>query len=216
MKWFLSLYVILMPAVVDAQTSFINGLSHDGVSITADLPGNQHIRNIGSKIDDAGMCVFSSIEMAALHAGLEQMRGWRDWCAARYPGGGWPEKVDRCLADWFKAKNIAPIPYLNADGLNSAKVAEILDLCDKTGRMACSTYGYSPRYGQRIQHMVCFPAFKDKYGVVLDNNFPGETAYEWVQRKELVRRSIYPNPSAWIFVWLHQGPPPSPRNLRSK
>jgi hypothetical protein len=54
--------------------------------------------------------------------------------------------------------------------------------------------------------------FKADYGVVLDNNFPGEDRYEWVTRPELIRRTIYPNRSAWVFVWLHQGPPPSPKN----
>ena len=82
-----------------AQTSFINGITHGKESITCDLPGSQHIKNIGSKVDGSGMCVFTSIEMAALHAGLEQMRGFRNWVAEKYAGGGWPDKVDKLLAD---------------------------------------------------------------------------------------------------------------------
>ncbi len=191
------------------QNSFINGLTHEGFDITADLPGSQQIRNIGSKRDGAGMCVFSSIEMAALHAGLEQMRGWRNWCAAKYDGGGWPEKVDQTLAAWFKEKALSPIPYVQYQGKEPGKV---LDLIDKTGRMACITYGYSPRYGGPIQHMTCCVMFRGKYGVVLDNNFPGEDRYEWCLRTELLRRTIYPNTSAWVFAWLPPGPPPSPRN----
>lgn len=211
----IAILLLLFPVTVGAATpskSFINGLTNDGVNITCDLPAAQQMKNIGSKLDDAGMCVFTAIEMAARYAGLEQMRGWRDWCAAKYDGGGWPDKVDQCLADWFKEKGLAPIPYLNAQGLDKTKVRELLSLCNKTRRFASFTYGYSPRYGQYIQHMSNVVMFSDKYGVVLDNNFIGENKYEWVQTDELVRRAIVPNKSAWIFVWLHQGPPPSPRN----
>jgi hypothetical protein len=195
-----------------SQTSFINGLSHNGENITCDLPGSQQFKNIGSKLGDhAGMCVFTSIEMAALHAGLEQMRGWRDWCAANYTGGGWPERVDELLDAWFKHKNLNPIPYIQYEGKNPET---ILDLCEKTGRMAGITYGYSPRYGGPIQHMTDCVMFKSDYGVVLDNNFIGEDRYEWVTRKELIRRTIYPNRTAWVFVWLSPGPPPSPKNKK--
>ena len=202
-----ALSVPLLPGF--GQSSFINGLTHGNETITCDLPGSQHIQNIGSKINGAGMCVFSSIEMAALYSGLEQMRGWRNWCATSMPGGGWPERVDDYLAKWWKAKNLVPIPYIQYEGKNPETV---LDLCDKTGRMAGITYGYSPRYGTSIQHMSNAVMFKSDYGVVLDNNFTGEDRYEWVARKELIRRTIYPNKSAWVFVWLHQGPPPSPHN----
>lgn len=207
------LILLLCNIAASAQESFINGISHGNETITCDLPGSQHIKNIGSKKDRAGMCVFSAVEMAALYSGLEQMRGWRDWCANKYDGGAWPEKIDRCLAAYFKEKNITPISYMQYEGKNPEKV---LDLCEKTGRMAGITYGYSPRYGQSIQHMTNAVMFRDDYGVVLDNNFPGEDRYEWVTRKELIRRTIYPNRSAWVFVWLPPGPPPSPKNKAVK
>lgn len=211
MRCFWVLLALSVPTLGFSQSSFINGLTHNGETITCDLPGSQHIQNIGSKVNGAGMCVFSSIEMAALYSGLEQMRGWRNWCATSMKGGGWPERVDDYLAKWFTAKNLAPIPYIQYEGKNPEAV---LDLCDKTGRMAGITYGYSPRYGTSIQHMTNAVMFKGDFGVVLDNNFPGEDRYEWVARKELIRRTIYPNNSAWVFVWLHQGPPPSPRNKK--
>lgn len=191
------------------QKSFINGITHDSESLTCDLPGSQQMANVGSKRDGAGMCVFTSIEMSARFAGLEQMRGFRDWVATNYRGGGWPDKVDECLNAWFVAKKITPIKYIQYEGKNPS---EILDICDRTGRMANVTYGYSPRYGGPIQHMVNCVMFRSDYGVILDNNFPGEDRYEWVQRDELARRTIYPNKTAWIFVWLPPGPPPSPKN----
>lgn len=206
------LLAMVVAPFVTAQSSFINGVTHDGVSLAADLPGSQQFKNIGSKVDGAGMCVTSSIEMAALWAGLEQMRGFRNWCA-QYPGGGYPQKVDQLLAKYFKQKNITPIPYLQYEGRSPQA---LLSLISKTGRMACFTYGYSPRYSGRIAHMVCGPLYGDKYAVVLDNNFPGENKYEWMTPAELVKRINYPSGSGWVFVWLPPSPPPSPRNKGTK
>lgn len=212
------LLMIAEPAY--AQKSFINGIVHGNDTITVDLPGSQQFQNIGSKIpsgpkrDHLGMCVFSAIEMSALACGLEQMRGWRNWCAEKYEGGGWPEKVDLCLRDWFTAKGIPPIPYIQYEGKDPAS---FMALCEKTRRPFGMTYGYSPRYGGRsIQHMVTGVMFRNNYGVVLDNNFPGEDRYEWVERDEFIRRTIYPNKSAWLFAWLPPAPPLSPRNPSTK
>lgn len=221
-RMFLCLSVLVLSQAGHAENSFINGLTHNGESITCDLPGSQHIRNIGSKVptidrrghkEYAGMCVFSSIEMAALYAGLEQMRGFRDWVASKYEGGGWPDKVDEVLAAYFAEKKIEPIKYIQYEGTSPETV---LDLCEKTGRMASMAYGYSPRYGTSIQHMVNCVMLRNDYGVVLDNNFPGENAYEWVPRPELLRRTIYPNKTAWVHVWCPPGPPPSPRNKKKE
>ena len=77
-------FVVAQPS---GNKSVVNGVTMEGDSITADLPESEHIKNIGSRLDGAGMCVFSSIEMAARYQGLEEMRGWRDWCAAKYRGG---------------------------------------------------------------------------------------------------------------------------------
>ena len=160
------------------------------------------------------MCVFSSLEMAALSQGLEQMRGFRDWCAANYPGGGYPSKVDKLLAAWFKHKGIEPIPYYQFQG---ADPGPVLEMIDKTGRMACITYGYGERYGRTIAHMVNSPCYR-KYGCVLDNNFPckpgDENQYEWMDRDELVRRMKIGTGQAWIFVWLTPPPPPAPRSAK--
>lgn len=205
------------PGPAPKSGSWVNGITHDGVDISCDLPDDQQMKNIGSKLGrHAGMCVFSAIEMAARYQGLEQMRGWRDWCAAKYEGGGYPDKVDACLAAWFKAKKISPIPYMQYEG---KKPEDVMSVIDRTNRMACITYGYSPRYGGRIAHMVNGILYQEKYGVVLDNNFPGERQYEWMTTGELVRRMRLQmngsSGSAWVFVWLTPGPPPPPKARKS-
>lgn len=224
MTKFVCLALALIAPVAAGQltgSSQIAGPSHDGQEITCDLPPQEQFKNVGSKKDGAGMCVFTSIEMAARYQGLEQMRGWRDWCAANYTGGGWPQRVDQLLAAWGKHKNITIPPYYQYEGKDPSP---ILSLVDKTGRMASITYGYSPRYGGQIAHMVCCPAFRanGKYGVVLDNNFVAQRAgdgwkediFEWMPQAELVRRMKLTGGTAWAFVWLTSPPPPPPRNLK--
>lgn len=201
---------ILAAALVaqSARSSFINGREHEGEALTCDLPEIEHLTNVGSRVDGRGMCVMSSIEMAARWQGLESLRGLRDWCA-KQPGGAYPAKVDRQLRDFCAARGISIPRYLQDEGRNPDPV---LDLCEKTGRMACMTYGYSPRYRGAIAHMVCCAKFNGQWAVVLDNNFPGEHKYEWMSRDELLRRISFPDGHAWVFVWLAPPPPPIPRN----
>ena len=207
---------LLATAQPSGRQSQVNGPTFHGESITADLDLKEHIRNSGSKLDGAGMCVFSSIEMAALYQGLEEMRGWRNWCAAKYRGGGWPAKVEQTLAAWFTEKGVRPIPYMQYEGRDPEP---LLKLIDKTNRMACVTYGHSPRYGGGyIAHMVNGVHYGPRWGTVLDNNFVGDDAYEWMECREFVRRvrleSSGREGAAWIFVWLTPGAPPPPKKAR--
>lgn len=193
--------------------SFVGGRTHAGEVVDCDLPESEHIKNIGSKVDGAGMCVMSSIEMAARWQCMDpRWRGLRDWCA-KEEGGGYPEKVTKQLRAYAKAKGLPdPTPqYLQYEGPDPYPIVEA---ALKSGRMACITYGTSPRYNQgSIAHMVCcVKAGSGQYAVVLDNNFPGENAYEWMFSTELKRRINYPRRVGWVFVWLTPPPPPSPRN----
>jgi hypothetical protein len=214
MRFRVALFVVLAAslAVVNGQgrssSSVVDGRSHGGEQLSCDLPGSQQFKNIGSHLDGAGMCVFTSIEMAARWHGLEEFRGFRDWCAAKYRGGGYPGNVDEHIASYCKAKNI-PVPgYIQYEG---ADIGQVLRLCDKTGRMACITYGYSPRYGGgTIAHMTCCPKFGGQFAVCLDNNFPGEQSYEWMSLDEMVKRVKHPRGQGWVFVWTATAPPPVP------
>lgn len=198
------------------RKSVVAGRTYQGENLDADLPGTEHIKNIGSLVGrHAGMCVMSSIEMAALYAGLEQYRGLRDFCA-KEEGGASPPKVDKQLAAFCRAKGLPAPQYLQYEGPNPEAV---LAAAARSGRLACITYGWSPRYKDEtgrvvsyIAHMVCCPKFSGKWAAVLDNNFPGEQAYEWQDPAELVRRMKYPMGQAWVFVWLAPPPPPSPHN----
>lgn len=186
--------------------SVVAGSEYDGEYLTNDLPLNEHIKNIGSHVDGAGMCVSSSMTMAAVWQGMDEFRGFRDWCA-NYPGGGYPDKMDKQIAQYCKEKGIRPPQYIQYEGRNPE---EILKACDATGRIACITYGKSPRYGGTIAHMTCCVKFSGKYAVCLDNNFP--KTYEWMSLQEMVSRINHPNGTGWVFVWLTPSPPPVPKN----
>lgn len=186
-------------APVGARAS-VGGRSFNGDELTVDLPGSLHIKNIGSKRDGAGMCVTSSIEMQARALGMEDFYGFRDWCANE-PGGAYPSKVDDQIKRYCQAKGI-PVPrYIQVEG-GPQEIQSTLSQLDRSGRCAAITYGTGERYGNRqIAHMTFCPRF-GKYGVNLDNNFPGEDAYEWMEPVELVRRVCYPSGSGWVFSFL--------------
>lgn len=181
---------------------------YQGDEFTADLPLYEHFKNIGGT-DGAGMCVLSSIELAALFHGMEDLRGVRNYWAQRERGGAWPGKVDDQLGRYFKLPGKTSQPYMQFESRDPQKIAQVLELINKTGRMACCTYGYSPRYAGKISHMVCSPHF-GKYCAILDNNFPG--SYEIMTREEGIRRMMDTSGAAWIFVWLTSPPPPPPKN----
>lgn len=197
------------------RASWAGGRTHAGENLDVDLPEAEHITNIGSHVDGLGMCVMSSIEMSFRWAGVEEMRGLRDWCA-REPGGGYPAKVDKQIAAFCRSRGI-PVPkYVQYEGPDPGPVIEA---ALKSGRMAAITYGWSPRYKDEdgviltyIAHMTNCVKFSGRFAAVLDNNFPGEGRYEWMDREELVRRCKFPQSSGWVFVALNPPPPPSPRN----
>ncbi len=128
----------LMAQPAPAASSQVAGrTSPDGKEeIQCDLPGKEHIKNTGGR-DGAGLCVFSSLEIAGHWQNVTALRGLQKKMQSE-PGGGWPEKVDAMLT-----KYAPETQYLQYNGADTA----LLKLALKTGRMPAVTYGYSPRYG---------------------------------------------------------------------
>ena len=151
---------------VQPGPSVVAGRSYDGDELTVDLPASEQMENIGSFLDDAGMCVFTSIEMAARYCGIESFRGFRDWCAHTYNGGGDPDNVVEHIAAYCRFKGIPVPPYKQYEGTDPGP---ILAKLDSTGRPACITYGQSPRYvsGRNptgtVAHMTCCIGFHGKW-----------------------------------------------------
>jgi len=140
----------------------------------------------------AGLCVFTSIEHSGRYQNEPSLIGFQKKLTHE-PGGGYPDKVDAMLAKY--APNVVYVQYTGKD-------VSLLKLAMKTGRMVSVTYGYSPRYGGPIAHMVNLVHLTDKWAAVLDNNFPGEDQHEWMAPDEFVfsvpegRRIVAPGESA--------------------
>jgi hypothetical protein len=183
---------------------FLGGPEHDGRHIRVDLPMSEHLRNKAGT-DHSGLCVFASLDMDARYQNIKPLIGILDYMT-QYPGGGWPKKVDAAIA--VKANGIRYQQSTTAD-------EKLFAMFLKTGRPVCMTYGYSPRYKDRknpsgrIDHMVLCVHLDEKWGVILDNNFPGD--YEWCSRQELFRRWELGDLGGWLIGLLDPPPPPRPK-----
>lgn len=181
-------------------------ISPAGVRAVVDLPTSRHMRNTGGR-DGAGLCVFTSITMAADWCNLIDLLGYRAWMEQR-PGGGYPQKVDTTLAQYCREKGI-PVPkYVQHTGGDDA----FLDLAIRTGRCPCVTYAgsddfYKNRRGQPvgIDHMVCLAHLDQDSTAIIDNNRPGN--WVWMTRSEFLTR-WRARGGGWAFVFLNAPPPP--------
>jgi hypothetical protein len=180
----------------------------DGTEIQIDLPGELHLRNKGGR-DGAGLCVFTSINHSAYWQNVRVLQKFRDWMT-KHPGGGYPSKVDKMIAQICKEEGV-PVPdYIQVEGSD----LEPLRLACKTGRTPGVTYCFSPsgRYGgQRIAHMVSLVHLDDKWAGILDNNYPGADKIEWLTIEEF-KKTYMGGGGGWGVILLNPGPPPVPRN----
>lgn len=172
--------------------------------VSVDLPADQRIRNIGSKVDGAGMCVTSSVEMGARWQGLDEFRGFRDWCALQ-PGGCYPGKLARQIAAYARARGIDAPAFVQWTDGDDRK----LDQAIKTGRCVAVTYSGRDgvRYRGPIAHMVCLVYLDADNACLLDNNAIGESELLWMSRAEFLSRWRGMG-GGWGFCWLAPAPPP--------
>lgn len=182
-------------------------IAPDGTAIQCDLPRSLHMKNRGGS-DGAGLCVGTSIEMCASYQNCEQLFGYQNYLT-KFPGGGYPQQVDRAVANYCKAQGVKVPEYIQVE----ERTLRTLALALKTGRPVGSTYCYSPsgRYGgARIAHMVMVAHCCEKWVCVIDNNFPG--TYEWMTPAEFLKCSTCGGGNLWAVVLLNPAPPPPPCN----
>jgi hypothetical protein len=207
MKRWLWLLLLILPAgppCLAAESRVGGRTSPDGKEeLMVDLPGSEHLKNAAGK-DGSGLCVFTSLEHSGRWQNVEALRGFQQKMR-KEAGGGWPQKVDAMLKKY--AAGVSYVQYTGSD-------PGLLKLTLRTGRMPSVTYGYSPRYGGRIAHMVNLAHLSDRWACVLDNNFPGENQYEWMAPEEFYRRWKMGG-SGWAVVLLNPPPPPIPVNVQA-
>lgn len=193
-----------LPAPVGAS---VGGRIHpDGTEIACDLPNSLHRRNIESK--GLGCCVFRSIDHAANWQNVLCLDRMPEWMAkSGIAGGGYPSKVAQLIPRCAKDRG-APVPeFIQVEGMD----LDVLKAASRSGRMMSVTYSRSPtgRYGgQQIAHMVNLVHADDKHFVILDNNYPGDSKYEWLTPEEF-KRTYAPG---WAVILLSPPPPPPPRS----
>ncbi len=182
-----------------------------GAEIDIDLPESQHLRNKAGT-DGAGLCVWTSIDHASRWQNIEILEGIRDYMT-KFPGGGWPQRVDKVIPEIAKKKGV-PVPqYIQAQG--GRELLPLLKKAIDTGRIPCITYGISPtgRYnGRTIAHMVNMVHYgKDGTIGILDNNYPGINNYEYMSEDQFVR-TFTTGGGGWCVIFLASGPPNLPFN----
>lgn len=203
-RWFAALALCVALTFVQAGPSTIGGpTAPDGTEASVDLPNRRHLQNKGGS-DGLGLCVFTSVEMSADWAGEKSLFGFRDWMT-RHLGGGYPEKLTRKIAEICRERQLPEPLYIQYEGNDPA----VMDAAIGNGFCPAVTYGYSPRYGGEVAHMVNLVHLDSKIAGILDNNFP-ETI-EWMDRSEFVRRWTLGG-GGWTVVLLSPGPPPVPAN----
>jgi hypothetical protein len=206
MKRFSAFATVLALAGAGWAASVNGPVAPDGTEAACDLPRELQVRNRGGS-DGAGLCVFASIKHSAVWQDVDALKNIFEYMFRR-PGGGYPEKVDRVIADIARSKGVPRPRYIQIQ----SRDIDILKLACKTGRMPAVTYSFSPsgRYGgRRISHMVSLVHADGKWFAILDNNFPG--TIEWMTPQEF-NRTYAGGGSGWAVILLDDPPPPPPFN----
>jgi hypothetical protein len=195
----------------------------DGTVAVVDFPVTQHMQNVGGS-DGYGLCVYTSVTVAARWQNLDSMLTFRKFAEGR-PGGSYPEKLEADLKTFAARNKITLPPYVQHTGGDDA----FLDLCYATRRSPSITYaGLDGYYDSGVAHMVTGAHLDAKWGAICDNNRSG--SWVWMTRPQLLNRwkgkkddgkdilvhvsdgfRTYwvPVGGGWAFVWL--GPPPPPK-----
>jgi hypothetical protein len=165
---FAALAALLWHAPASAFDAVPRPVAPDGTHAVIDLPTGRHVRNAAGS-DGSGLCVFTSLQVAADWHNVPQLAGLQAWMRSR-PGGGYPEKVDAELTAYCAAQGRPTPAYVQRVGGDEA----FLDLAVKTGRLVSVTYaGVDGFYRTPVLHMVNLAHLDSERAAVIDNNRPG-------------------------------------------
>jgi hypothetical protein len=205
---------ILIAASCAALTAGTLGgnIAPDGTTpVQIDLPQSLRLRNkVGT--NRAGLCVFTSCEMAAEWQNVDQLFGFRDFMT-KYAGGAGPARLDQMVDVLCKQRKLPKPRYIHVISAD----LEIIKTALRSGRLVCITYSKSVtgRYGGRIAHMVNCPhagvgnAPDGKgFWAVLDNNYIDKL--EWLSEREFRDTACYPGGRYWAVIFQNPSPPPRP------
>lgn len=163
----------------------------------APIPTRLHVRNEGSDVDQAGLCVIASlIANGAFQGvpGLEGLKASELWKMAKAEAGGYYDEKLRNLL-----KRVMPDEkWVSWEGTST----ELLEEYSSRGYPLGTTMNTAELYQmQGIHHMVSNGHVGPDVAMYVDNNAPGE--YHWITRAEFDRRYV-DGAAGWTFVWLRR------------
>lgn len=193
-------------------------VSQSGTRAVIDIPATLHLRNTGGMGPGgpgtgAGLCVFTSVEVAARWHCLPQIAGFQKWMTHK-EGGGWPQKLDQMLKQFCREKGVKCPPYVQHTG------------GDPTFLEAVYRNRFMPAMTHTQVHMVNGAHLDQAIGAIIDNNNPAH--WEWANRSLYLRtwgavrsqdQPLFPRPfregilgdePGWVFAWTTSPPPPGP------
>ena len=164
----------------------------EGHEVQVDLPSDILKHNIASK--GLGCCVFRSCNYAGLAQNISELIDLPERMKADgVEGGGWPEKLDRILAQY--APGVKYIQVQNGDW-------SLVKLALKTGRLPCITYGSA--------HMVNIACLENGVGCFRDNNFTAADELRWGDEKTVMEQAG--GNKFWAVIFLKPRMPAPPKN----
>lgn len=184
-------------------------ISPDGVPIMCDYPSDKMTENVGGA-DGVGLCVFDAASWAMEWHGIRDGKEFFVWMQHK-PGGGWPEKFDEMMKEYWREKGVDCPGYVQMSGSDTSFVVKALS----QGKIVCATYNHSPtgRYnGGRISHMVCIMHHDGQRVAIGDNNYCGADKYEWLTAAEWEKCFLDQNGRGWAIAFDAPPPPPVPHN----
>ena len=197
----LSLLLLALAAPPAAAQKWTGPTLADGTEVQIDVPLDLRLRNVGGS-DGKGLCVSSSVTVAARLQGEARLLGLRAWCEKR-PGGSWPERLMKDL------KEFAPdAPVFQVTGADLT----FIRLCLENGYLVSCTWGGN--------HMLNLVHLDDRHAVILDNNSPwgeedgrrADTKLQVMTPREFQQKASMGG-GIWIVVVLGKCPPsPIPVN----
>lgn len=202
---FIFFVLCLFPISLHAKDFHQTGPAYDREEITCHLPEQEHLPNAAGR-DGFGLCVFTSLELAAKWSNEPALFGFRDFMT-KHPGGGWPEKVDQFIPKISAHNGLPPPEWVQHVGGDATFLRRAL----QAQRYVCVTYDGRDGvfYPQRVAHMVNLVHLSDRYAVIQDNNFPGK--WLWMAPEAFLERWRGTG-GGWAIVLLRHGPPPIPVN----
>lgn len=187
----------------------------EGTVVTLDR--GSHIENSEGS-DGGGLCVPTSVVVAARWQGIKEAEGFLDYCRHR-PGGSTPLQLARDLKAYAAKSHVTLPPFLQHTGGDVKFLEEMLKAGKCVGITYCGNDGF---YKSTINHMVDLAGLTETTGVIIDSNRPhfwvsmtrSQLIARWQGKRDDGRPALLlarypwgeyvwlPATGGWAFVWL--------------